>query len=147
MSFYSGGSPVKTPKGPRSKMADGISVCSRCREPLVDDAFVLVVEKGPSESVVPQSLRLCPKCVESFERWYRKRAKLWSGTAAGVGPGEGLATPSATGAKHSRRRHRQKKQKSPLIRILVITAVSVLLFVFAFYWTWTILKTATRTEE
>jgi hypothetical protein len=127
-------------------MTDGIPICSRCRKPLNDNAFALSLEKELPESV-PQDLRLCPLCVESFRRWYRKRAKSSSNVAPNLQPEDSSAAPTAAGSNQSKRRHRGKRQMHPLIRILVVTSLTILLFLFTFYWTWTILNRATRTDE
>jgi|GEM_PF-6294874 len=127
-------------------MSDGIPICSRCRKPLSDNAFALSLEKELPESV-PQDLRLCPRCIESFERWYRRRGKSSSKLAPNLQPEDSSALPTTSGSNQSKRRHHRKKQMHPLIRILVVTSLSILLFLFAFYWTWTILKTATRPAE
>ncbi len=128
-------------------MSDEIPSCSRCRKPLSDDAFALSLEKALPDSV-PQDLRLCPLCVESFRRWYERRGKSSLNGGPSLKPKDAAASPAAAGSQPSKRRHRhRKKRMHPVIRILLVTVLSLLLFAFAFYWTWTILKTATRTEE
>ena len=95
---------------------------------------------------VPRDLRLCARCVESFERWYWKRAKSSTSSAANAQPENAMASGIASVSKQSRRPKRKKKG-NPLIRILTITTLTILLFLVVFYSTWTILKTATRPEE
>jgi len=127
-------------------MTDGIPICSRCRKPLNDNAFALSLEKELPESV-PQDLRLCPLCIESFQRWYRKHGNSLSKAASNLQPEDSSSSPTTSSSNQSKRRHRHKKEKHPLIWVLVVSSVTILLFLFAFYWTWTILKTATRTGE
>jgi hypothetical protein len=129
-----------------TKMTDASPLCSRCRKPLKENAFALSLEKELPESV-PQDLQLCPLCVESFRRWYRKRAKSASSMAPNLEAGDSSASPTASSSMQSRRRHRGKKEMHPAIRIALITSLTVLLFLFTFYWTWTLLNRATRTDE
>ena len=124
-------------------MNDAISCCSRCGTPTSDKALVLGVEREISESV-PQELRLCPTCVESFERWYRKLGKSSSKWARSPQAEGSLALPTSFGSNRSKRRRSRKKQ---IRRFLVITSLTILVFLVVFYWTWTILKSATRIEE
>jgi hypothetical protein len=125
-------------------MSDGIRACSRCGEPLNEEAFALTLENKLPESV-PQVLQLCPRCTESFERWYTKRGK--SSSSSGAPNIQGGAMPGASVSKTSRRRHRHRKKMHPVLRNLMIASVSILLFLAAFYWTWTILKRATRADD
>ena len=111
--------------------------------PLNDKSFALALEKELPESV-PEELRLCPRCVESFERWYRQRVKYSSKRAAPIQSEASSALPISFGSNHSKRRRRRKKQ---IQRVLVVTSLTILVFLTVFYWTWTILKTATRIEE
>ena len=128
---------------PLSNMSDTIPICSRCGRPMNDNAFALALEKELPESV-PRELRLCPGCIKSFERWYRKRGKSSTKLAPRLQPEGSSALPTASGSNQSKRRHHRKKQ---MHRVLMVTSLTILLFLFAFYWTWTILRTATRVEE
>jgi len=127
-------------------MTDGIPTCSRCRDPLSDDAFTLSPKQESPESA-PRVLRLCPHCTESFQSWYGKRGSSLRTAAANLEPEDASASPTTSSSNQSKRRHRHKKEKHPVIWVLVVSSVTILLFLFAFYWTWTILKTATRTGE
>jgi hypothetical protein len=129
-----------------TKMTDAIPVCSRCGKALKENAFALSLEKELPESV-PKDLQLCPLCVESFRRWYRKRAKYSSSMAPNLAAENSSPSPNVSGSKQSRRRHRGKKEMHPAIRIVLITSLTILLFIFTFYWTWTLLNRATRTDE
>jgi hypothetical protein len=127
-------------------MSDGIPHCGRCGEPLSDKALVFAVAQAVSESV-PRDLRLCGRCVESFERWYWKRAKSTTGSAANIQSANAAAAGIASVSKPARHRRSKKEKRNRLIRILTITTLTILLFLAVFYSTWTILKTATRTGE
>jgi hypothetical protein len=127
-------------------MSDGIPTCSRCRKLLKQSAFALALEKGLPESV-PQVLQLCPRCIESFERWYCNRGNPPSKVTPNVQSGDVSAMPATSVSKQSKRRYRHKKSTNPLIWTLKVTSLTILLFLLAFYWPWTILIRATRTEE
>jgi hypothetical protein len=122
-----------------------ICICSRCGTPMNDNAFALAValEKELPESL-PQKLRFCPKCIESFERWYRKRGTSSARRARRLQSDGSSASPTLFGSNQSKRCHRRKKQ---MHRALVVTSLMILVFLAVFYWTWTILKTATQLEE
>ena len=64
-------------------MSDGIPLCGRSGKPLSDKALVLALAQAVSESV-PRDLRICARCIESFQRWYWKRAKSTASSAANV---------------------------------------------------------------
>jgi hypothetical protein len=128
-------------------MTDAIPLCSRCRKPLDDNAFALLLEKELPGSV-PQDLQLCPQCVESFHHWYLKREQSSIKAVPNLLVEDSSASSATTGSNRSKRRRRLKNKKThPLIRILVVASLAILLFIVAFYWTWTILRTATRNEE
>ena len=130
----------------KEKMTDGIPICSRCGNSLSDDAFTLSLEKDLPESV-PRDLQLCPFCVESFQRWFRKRGNSSSRAASNLQPEGSSALPPASSSNQSKRRRRSKKEMPPLNRTLLITSVTILLFLLSFYWTWRILGTITRVDE
>jgi hypothetical protein len=130
----------------KEKMTDGIPNCSRCGNSLSDDAFTLSLGKVLPESV-PQDLRLCPLCVESFQRWFRKRGKSFSKAASNLQPEGSSALPPASGSNQSKRRHHRNNQMHPRIRILLVTSLTILLFLLTFYGTWKILSNATRVGE
>ena len=124
-------------------MSNAIPICGRCGKPVSDDSRELALEKELPDSV-REERRLCPSCIESFNRWYRKYTKPSSRRAPRLEP-EGTSAPgTAFGLKQSKRRHRRKKQ---IQRVLVVTSLTILVFLISFYWTWTALKTATRVEE
>ena len=129
-----------------SQMSDGIPLCGRCGKPLSDKALVLALAQAVSESV-PRDLRLCGRCIESFKRWYWKRAKSTAISAANVQCANVTAPGIASISRRSRHPRRKKEKRNRLIRILTITTLTILLFLAVFYSTWTILKTATRTGE
>ena len=128
------------------KMSAGTPRCSRCGKPLSESAFTLLLEKELPESV-PQDLRLCPRCVESFEWWYRKRARSAARAAAGAGPEDSSGLSTGSGSKGSRRHRHRKKKLHPALRILILSVLTILLFAVAFYWTWAVLIRATRPVE
>jgi hypothetical protein len=128
------------------KMTDDNRNCSRCGNSLRDGAFTLSIEKDLPESV-PQDLLLCSFCVESFQRWFRKRGNSSSKAALNRQAEGPSALPPASSSNHSKRRHRRDNQWRPLIRILMVISLTVLLFLLTFYGTWRILNTATRVGE
>jgi ribosomal protein S27AE len=132
--------------GSEDKMTDVIRYCSRCGNSLSDGAFTLSLEKDLPESV-PQDLQLCPRCAESFQRWFRKRGNLYSKAALNRQADGSSALPPASSSNHSKRRRHRDNQRHRLIRILLVISLTVLLFLLTFYGTWRILSTATRVEE
>ncbi len=127
-------------------MTDGTPICSRCGNSLSDDAFTLSLQKDLSESV-PRDLQLCPRCVESFQRWVRKRGNLFSKAASNLQPESSSELLSASSSKHSKRRHHRKREMQPWVRNVVVTSLTILLFILTFMWTWRVLSHATRVEE
>jgi len=116
--------------------------CGRCGNSMCDNGVPLALEKESTESL-PRELRLCPRCVESFELWYWKRGKCSSKVALGLRSKGASTLSTVVGSNGSKRRHRRKKE---IQRVLVVASLSILVFLLVFYWTWTILRTTARID-
>jgi hypothetical protein len=95
-----------------SQMSDGIPLCGRSGKPLSDKALVLALAQAVSESV-PRDLRICARCIESFERWYWKRAKSTASSAANVQCAN-VTAPGIVSISRRSRHPRRKKEKRAL---------------------------------
>lgn len=127
-------------------MTDRTDTCGRCSESISGDAFMLSLKKDSSESA-PQDLRLCPRCVESFDRWARKHGTLSSPAVPASQSERSSVVSIGSRLSGARRRKRSKKQQGLVIRGIVITFLTLLLFLLTFYVTWKILNRSPQIEE
>jgi hypothetical protein len=96
----------------------GPEYCERCRAPINGRWFSLRIESDPS---APRALAvgICPKCLESLERWINRHLKPahdhrhqdghGGGGGEGIELGVGLGEPPPrAGSRSSRGRHRMR---------------------------------------
>jgi hypothetical protein len=125
-----------------STMGDAIPVCSRCGNPNREKVVVVALGDKLADPV-PQELHLCPRCVSSFERWFKRRAPVPKQDARRP-PSRASIMPTAFGLDNASERGRLRKQPR---RILTLMSLSILFLLTICYWTWTFIHSSARLED